>query len=73
MNISDVLHLHPHTNCGPYFRSGLGHELGLHLPNCWVERRLEPPTQVSMQVGVPGEIPLALALLAIPLLPGSAE
>jgi hypothetical protein len=33
----------------------------------------EPPTQVNVQVGVPGEIPLALALLAIPLPPGSAE
>ncbi len=33
----------------------------------------EPPTQVGLQVGVPCEIPLALALYLILLPPGSAE
>jgi hypothetical protein len=33
----------------------------------------EPPTQVGLQVGVSCEIPLALALCAIMLPPGSAE
>jgi hypothetical protein len=33
----------------------------------------EPPTQVGLQLGVPCEIPLALALREIPLPPGSAE
>jgi hypothetical protein len=36
MDIADVLHLHPHANRGPYFRSGLAHEHGLHLPKRWV-------------------------------------
>jgi hypothetical protein len=73
MDVPDVPHLHPHANQGPYVRSGLAHELGLHLPKRWVERWLKPPTRVSVQVGVPGKIPLALALLAIPPPPGSAE